>query len=82
MKGYEGMVYVGRDNSVGSAEVSVGEGCGGLGLPVCGVLGEMVAWQIGRGLVCCIGSGMIDRPLVVLVFGKNLSCSVVIWQTC
>ncbi len=76
------MVYVGRDVSEGSAGASVGVGRSGLGRPAGGVLGKMVAGQIGRGLVCCIGGGMIDRPLVVLVFGKNLSCSAVIWQTC
>ncbi len=59
-----GMVYVGRDGSVGSAGASVGDGRGGLGRPAGGVLGEMVVGQIGRGLVCCIGGGMIDRPLV------------------
>ncbi len=76
------MVYVGKDVSEGSAGVSVGVGRGGLCRPAGGVLGEMVARQIGRGLVCCIGGNVIDRPLVVLVFGKNLSCSAVIWQTC
>ena len=77
-----GVLYVGIDGSVGSAGNSVGDGRGGLGRLAGGVLGNMVARQIERGLVCCIGGGMIDRPLVVLVFGKNLSCSAVIWQTC
>ena len=72
-------MYVGRDVSEGSAEASVGADRGGLGRPAGGVLDEMVVGQIGRGLVCCIGGGMIDRLLVVLVFGKNLSCFAVIW---
>ncbi len=76
------MVYVGRIVREGSAGASVGVGLGGLGRPIGGVIGEMVAGQIGRGIVCCIGGGVIDRPLLVLVFGKNLSCSAVSWQTC
>jgi hypothetical protein len=80
VEGYGGMVYVGRDAREGSAGASVGVGRGGLGRHAGGVLGEMVAGQIGRGLVRCIGGGVIGRPLVALVFGKNLSCSAVIWQ--
>ena len=76
------MVYVGREVSKGSAGASLGVGRGGLGLPAGGVIGEIVAGQVGRGRVCCIGGGVIERPLVVLVFGKNLSCSAVSWQTC
>ncbi len=45
------MVYVGRDVKEGSAGDSVVAGRGGLGRPAGGVLGEMVAGQIGRGLV-------------------------------
>ncbi len=76
------MVYVGKDVSEGSAGASVGVGRGGLGRPAGGVIGEIVAGQVGRGLVCCIGGGVIDRLLMVLVFGKNLSCYAVSWQTC
>ena len=76
------MVYVGRAVREGSAGASVSAGRGGLGRSASGVLGEMVAVQIGRGLVCCIGGGVIVRPLEALVFGKKMSCSAVIWQTC
>ncbi len=65
------MVYVGKDVSEGSAGASEGVGRGGLGLPAGGVIGEIVAGQIGRGLVWCIGGVVIDRHLVVLEFGKN-----------
>ena len=77
-----GMVYVGREVSEGSAGASLGVGRGGLGRHAGGVIGDMVAGQVGRGRVCCIGGGVIEYPLVVLVFGKNLSCSAVSWQTC
>ncbi len=76
------MVYVGRDVNEGSAVASVGADRGGLGRPAGGVIGEIVAGQVGRGRVCCIGGGVIDRPLVVLVFGKNLSCFADSWETC
>ena len=76
------MMYVGRDVREGSSGASVGSGRGGLGRPAGGVLGEMVAGQIGRGLVCFIGGGVIGRPREALVFGKKISCSAFIWQTC
>ena len=76
------MVYVGRYASEGSAGAAVVACRGGLGLPMGGVPGELVAGQIGRGLVYCIGGGRIALPLGVLLDGKNLSCSSVIWHTC
>ena len=51
MESSGGMVYVGRDGREGSAGASVYVGRGGLDRPAGGVLGEMVAGQIGRGLV-------------------------------
>ena len=66
-----GMVYVGRDVMEGSEGASVGAGRGGLGRPAGGVLGEMGAGQVGRGLVCWIGGGVFGRPREALVFGKN-----------
>ncbi len=82
VEGSGGMEYVGREVSEGSAGASVGVGRGGLGRLADGVLDEMVVGQIGRGLVFCIGGSVIDHSLMVLVFGKNFSCSAVIWQTC
>ena len=46
-----GVVYVGRYFREGSARASVGVGRGGLCRPAGEVLGEMVAGQIGRGLI-------------------------------
>ncbi len=77
-----GVVYVGKDVSGGSAGATGGVGRCGLGRHAGGVIGGIVAGQVGRGLLWFIGGGVIARPLVVLVFGKNLSCSDVSWQTC
>ncbi len=76
------MVYFGRAAREGSAGASVGAGRGGLGRPAGGVLGEMGAGQVGRGLVCCIGGGVFGRPREALVFGKKISCFAFIWPTC
>ncbi len=61
--------------------MSRGAGLGGLGLPVGGECGEIVAGQTGMGLLCGIEGGVRGRTPLFLEFGKNLSCLVDIWQT-
>ena len=71
--GLWGRMYLGV-----SVRASVGGGLEGRGVSMGGVRGDMAAGQAGRGLMWDAASGVSGCPLVSLVFGKNLSWSVVI----
>jgi hypothetical protein len=68
---YLGMVARGEDEGV-----SLGEGLGGRGFPVGRVCGGIDAGQTGKDLVGCFEGVVKGRPPFVLMFRKNLSCSV------
>ena len=64
----------------GDEEVTVGEGLVGVGVPLDGVGGKIDDGQMGIGLVGYPEGGEVGPPLCVVMFAKNLICSVVIWQ--
>ena len=60
--------------------VSLDEGRRGSGFPGGGVVGEISARQTGKVLVGRAEGEMVGGPLLVRVFGKNISCSADTWQ--
>ena len=72
MMGLRGSMYVG-----GSVRGGFGGGLEGRGGSLGGGRGDMAAGQTGKGLMGRSAGRVKGCPFVFLVFGKNLSCSIV-----
>ena len=61
--------------------LSLDQGRRVFGFPGAGVVGEIInAGQTGKGLVGCAEGEVVVGPLLVRVFGKNITCSTNMWQ--